>query len=175
MTFYLDLFWVKMHETTAPAVHRASFRPNQAPTPLLLSMVRQISFAYTRTSHGTDISALSIDAPRYILRTSRRLSAFSPTSSLVPRQGVLLSRVPSPSGDLASSDRSPHRYLRKALQQYVAFPFHCSSFRGLTSARVHSSNGPRNGPHLLVFVYHSRQAKRSLLATRRRNPSREKG
>lgn len=39
MTFYLDLFWVKMHETTAPAVHRASFRPNQAPTPLLLSMV----------------------------------------------------------------------------------------------------------------------------------------
>ncbi|GAA5982699.1 hypothetical protein JCM5350_006216 [Sporobolomyces pararoseus] len=39
MTFYLDLFWVKMHETTAPAVHRASFRPNQAPTPLLLSMM----------------------------------------------------------------------------------------------------------------------------------------
>ncbi|GAA6059026.1 hypothetical protein JCM10212_001251 [Sporobolomyces blumeae] len=39
MTFYIELFWVKMHETTAPAVHRASFRPNQAPTPLLLSMM----------------------------------------------------------------------------------------------------------------------------------------
>ncbi|GAA5961970.1 hypothetical protein JCM21900_001988 [Sporobolomyces salmonicolor] len=39
MSFYLDLFWVKVHETQAPAVHRASFRPPQAPTPLLLSMM----------------------------------------------------------------------------------------------------------------------------------------
>ncbi|BGP16440.1 hypothetical protein JCM10213v2_004442 [Rhodosporidiobolus nylandii] len=39
MSYYLSLFWVKVHETQAPAVHRASFRPNTAPTPLLLSMM----------------------------------------------------------------------------------------------------------------------------------------
>ncbi|GAA5850603.1 hypothetical protein JCM8547_001926 [Rhodosporidiobolus lusitaniae] len=39
MSYYLSLFWVKVHETQAPAVHRASFRPSLAPTPLLLSMM----------------------------------------------------------------------------------------------------------------------------------------
>ncbi|GAA6001419.1 hypothetical protein JCM10207_006657 [Rhodosporidiobolus poonsookiae] len=39
MAYYLSLFWIKVHETQAPAVHRASFRPNAAPTPLLLSMI----------------------------------------------------------------------------------------------------------------------------------------
>ncbi|GAA6028170.1 hypothetical protein JCM8097_006895 [Rhodosporidiobolus ruineniae] len=39
MAYYLSLFWVKVHETQAPAVHRASFRPGSAPTPLLLSMM----------------------------------------------------------------------------------------------------------------------------------------
>ncbi|GJN90701.1 hypothetical protein Rhopal_003715-T1 [Rhodotorula paludigena] len=39
MAYYLALFWVKVHETQAPAVHRASFRPAAAPTPLLLSMM----------------------------------------------------------------------------------------------------------------------------------------
>lgn len=43
MAYYLALFWVKVHETQAPAVHRASFRPAAAPTPLLLSMVRSSS------------------------------------------------------------------------------------------------------------------------------------
>ncbi|BGP24901.1 hypothetical protein JCM10295v2_003821 [Rhodotorula toruloides] len=39
MAHYLALFWVKVHETQAPAVHRASFRPNTSPTPLLLAMM----------------------------------------------------------------------------------------------------------------------------------------
>ncbi|GAA5975392.1 hypothetical protein JCM11641_004251 [Rhodosporidiobolus odoratus] len=39
MAYYLSLFWVKVHETQAPAVHRASFRPSLSPTPLLLSMM----------------------------------------------------------------------------------------------------------------------------------------
>ncbi|GAA5828891.1 hypothetical protein JCM11251_005910 [Rhodosporidiobolus azoricus] len=39
MSYYLSLFWVKVHETQAPAVHRASFRPSSTPTPLLLSMM----------------------------------------------------------------------------------------------------------------------------------------
>ncbi|GAA5895962.1 hypothetical protein JCM6882_005572 [Rhodosporidiobolus microsporus] len=39
MAYYLSLFWVKVHETQAPAVHRASFRPSSTPTPLLLSMM----------------------------------------------------------------------------------------------------------------------------------------
>ncbi|BGP40332.1 hypothetical protein JCM10450v2_004312 [Rhodotorula kratochvilovae] len=39
MAHYLALFWVKVHETQAPAVHRASFRPDRAPTPLLLGMM----------------------------------------------------------------------------------------------------------------------------------------
>jgi len=39
MAHYLALFWVKVHETQAPAVHRASFRPEHAPTPLLLGMM----------------------------------------------------------------------------------------------------------------------------------------
>ncbi|BGP55827.1 hypothetical protein JCM8202v2_003434 [Rhodotorula sphaerocarpa] len=39
MAHYLTLFWVKVHETQAPAVHRASFRPSSTQTPLLLSMM----------------------------------------------------------------------------------------------------------------------------------------
>ncbi|POY75151.1 hypothetical protein BMF94_1783 [Rhodotorula taiwanensis] len=39
MAHYLTLFWVKVHETQAPAVHRASFRPGSTQTPLLLAMM----------------------------------------------------------------------------------------------------------------------------------------
>lgn len=39
MAHYLTLFWIKVHETQAPAVHRASFRPNATQTPLLLAMM----------------------------------------------------------------------------------------------------------------------------------------
>lgn len=40
MMEYLESFWTRVHETQAPAVHRASFKAATAPTPLLLSMVR---------------------------------------------------------------------------------------------------------------------------------------
>ncbi|KAL8279204.1 hypothetical protein RQP46_008460 [Phenoliferia psychrophenolica] len=36
---YLSLFWHRVHETQAPGVHRASFKTDTAPTPLLLSMM----------------------------------------------------------------------------------------------------------------------------------------
>ncbi|ORY89416.1 fungal-specific transcription factor domain-domain-containing protein [Leucosporidium creatinivorum] len=39
MMEYMELFWTRVHETQAPAVHRASFKASTAPTPLLLSMM----------------------------------------------------------------------------------------------------------------------------------------
>ncbi|KAK4701194.1 hypothetical protein P7C70_g5040, partial [Phenoliferia sp. Uapishka_3] len=39
MSNYLKLFWTRVHETQAPAVHRASLRTEAAPTPLLLAMM----------------------------------------------------------------------------------------------------------------------------------------
>ncbi|KAK4053928.1 hypothetical protein OIO90_003765 [Microbotryomycetes sp. JL221] len=39
MMEYLELFWSRVHETQAPAVHRASFVAANAPAPLLLSMM----------------------------------------------------------------------------------------------------------------------------------------
>ncbi|KAM0791367.1 hypothetical protein ACM66B_005832 [Microbotryomycetes sp. NB124-2] len=39
MMEYLELFWSRVHETQAPAVHRASFVAATAPAPLLLSMM----------------------------------------------------------------------------------------------------------------------------------------
>jgi len=123
MTFYLDLFWVKMHETTAPAVHRASFRPNQAPTPLLLSMVSLLLSAlafYTYSSLDSSVCrcfsvpTLHLSTPinyrfNFILGSEARCSA-PPSSGLEQRFGYI-----KPSFSLSSSESS-------AAVRRVSFP-----------------------------------------------------
>jgi hypothetical protein len=115
MSYLISVFWVKIHETQAPAVHRASFRfvflspsclfsissadsscpisPTTAPTPLLLSMVRFSPLPFPSNSAHSPFP--TVDAARILLRSSRLFPTRRSAAPLVPWEGLLCASLPS--------------------------------------------------------------------------------
>jgi len=120
MAHYLALFWVKVHETQAPAVHRASFRPDKAPTPLLLGMMLLGSYFAPPESYQLAVQLHPWFRGKVLCVRLSYLSLVLPSAQTDGCRACTVARLPPEVRDLVNADHAPHHRLRQALQQCVS-------------------------------------------------------
>ncbi|KAM0752797.1 hypothetical protein T439DRAFT_323409 [Meredithblackwellia eburnea MCA 4105] len=82
---YLDLFWTKAHDTQVPVIHRASFRTEKTPTPLLLAMMSLGCYYGEKSEH-----ALAVKIHPYLRGKVFCSPDFRPRAELWLHQTALL-------------------------------------------------------------------------------------
>lgn len=115
MAHYLTLFWVKVHETQAPAVHRASFRPGSTQPPLLLAMMLLGSYFAPPESYQLAVQLHPWFRGKVLCVSSSVLNVtvhikLTHALCIVPRLQTAVR-------DLAHADSPAYHRLRQALQQ----------------------------------------------------------